>query len=212
MSERPRFIGSAIHISDGANVHETCLVGHGSIIGYSTDSDDSSRPTLIERNCQVGCFCVIDAGVVLREGVIVDHYVRIGAGTQVGERTLLLYGTRIHLDVSIGRNCRISGNCPDRTIIEDDVTHFGRLHHDYLSPALDWEENEEPSTIIRRGAVIGANAVVVGAVQIGERAYIAAGEIVRQSVPPRSVMYKGKIIPASEWRGRLRHSGFFDYR
>lgn len=216
MNSGAKILGTSVYVFPGVVVHPTATIGHGSVIGFpSIDlpySPDEELRTAIGPSVRVGCFCVIEAGAHLEAGVKVDHYVRVGPGTTIGENTYLLYGTRIHCDVRIGKRCIISGNCPDRTAIGDDVRHFGRLHHDYSTPSAPWDDVEEPSPSIGSRSVIGAGAVVIGGVRIGENVYISAGEVVRCDVPDRSVVHKGRIIPATGWRGKLSESGFFDWR
>lgn len=211
----PTRLGSEIYVFSEAQIHPTVVIGHGSVVGFP--SIDLPYPpeeilvTEIAEDVRIGCFCVVEAGACLHKKVNLDHYVRVGPGTNVGEETHLLYGTRVHCDVTIGKRCLISGNCPDRTIIGDDVRHFGRLHHDYHAPSAAWNELEEPSAVIGSRSVIGAGAIVIGGVKIGCNVYIAVGETVHTDVPDRSIVYKGQIIPGSEWHGRLRDSGFFEW-
>ena len=118
----------------------------------------------------------------------------------------------MHDEVQIGAGCRISGNCPDRTVIGDRVTPFGQMHHAYRTPWDGWDETVEISMTIGSHTVIGAGALLVGEIEVGSNVYIAAGETVRRSVPDRTICYGGRFISADEWRGRLRAAGFFDPR
>jgi acetyltransferase-like isoleucine patch superfamily enzyme len=94
----------------------------------------------------------------------------------------------------------------DRTIIEDCVTHFGEIAHDYRNPRdlAAWDTVEAPSPTIRARAVVGQNSVIVGAVEVGEGSYIGAGEIVRVHVPPGQLYQRGKFVELSKMRGFVR--------
>lgn len=208
MGNPPRLIGTGIKIFPGSEIDPSCIIGHGSCIGYPVQGKSESAK--IGPDCSIGCFCVVHAGATLQRGVRLDHYCRVGTGTVIGEFTYLLYGARVHDNVRIGKRCRISGNCSDRVIIEDYVTHFGRLAHSYREPLADWDTTDEPSQYIESYAVIGANALIVGPVRIGRNSYVAAGEVVRSDVPPNSVVYRGKVYSAKEWRGRLHEFNFFE--
>ena len=208
-AQTPRIIGTNVYIAPGSRIHPSCQIGHGSCIGYP--SETSKEPVVIGPNCTIGCFCVIHSGAAIGQGVSIDHYSRIGSMTTVGDYTFILYGARIHDRVTIGAHCRIAGNCPERTVIGDYVTHMGRLVHSYRQPFADWDTTEEPSPHIESYCVIGANALVIGGVRIGHHSYIAAGEIVREDVPPKSVVYRGQVIPAEQWEGRLKDLGFFNF-
>ena len=211
----PTRLGSEIYVFSEAKIHPTVVIGHGSVVGFPTIElpypPDEILGREISDDVRIGCFCVIEAGAFLHNKVILDHYVRVGPGTTIGDGTRLLYGTRVHCDVTIGKRCLISGKCPDRSVIGDDVRHFGRLHHDYFAPSATWNDLEEPSAVIGARSVIGAGATVVGGVKIGCNVYVAVGETVHTDVPDRSIVYKGNIIPGREWRGRLRDSGFFEW-
>ncbi len=45
-------------------------------------------------------------------------------------------------------------------------------------------------------------------IEIGERCFIAAGEIVRRSILSWSVFYRGLVVPADSWTGSLRQTFF----
>ena len=81
---------------------------------------------------------------------------------------------------------------------------MGRIVHAYRNPNADWDGTDEESPRIRAGAVVGANAIIIGQITIGLRSYIAAGEIVRKNVPADTVIYRGKSYPIKRWKGRLR--------
>lgn len=204
-----RTVSKNIHIARGSRIHNTCSIGHGSCIGYP--SELSVEPVILSAHCSIGCFCVIEKGVVLEDNVSLDHYCRIDALTRVGNNTRIRYGARVHEKVQIGSHCVIAGNCPDRTVIEDYVTHMGRIAHAYKEPFAGWNARVQESPYIESYTVIGANALIIGGVHIGHHTYIAAGEVVKQNVPPKSVVYKGRIYPADEWQGELKELGFFDF-
>ena len=176
-------------------------IGHCTCLGFPEDGEDDC---LIGDNVKIGCFCVISIGSTMGNNVQIDHYCRVGRGSKIGEGTKLLYGARIHEDVVIGKNCIIGGNCPNGVVIEDKVTHMGRIVHNYSNPNLDWDLTEEPSPRICSGAVIGANALIIGGITIGSGSYIVAGEIVRHDVPPNVVLSKGKSYSQSEWKGKIQ--------
>jgi serine acetyltransferase len=208
---QPRIVGLGVYVDPTVVFGRDCVVAHGSYLGYPIDQRAGvtpTNPTIVGEGVQIGCHCIIEAGTQLADYVSLDHYVRVGANTTVGRDTYLLYGTRIHRHVTIGARCRVSGNCPDGTVIGDDVTHFGRIHHRYTDPWSGWEETEEVSPRIGRETVIAAGAILIGDIEIGERCFIAAGEIVRRSVPSWSVYYRGTVVPADSWTGSLRETFF----
>ena len=151
----------------------------------------------------IGSFCAIYRSAVIAQGVSIDDYCRIGPRTSVGARTRIVYGAKIYADVEIGQDCIIGGFIPDRVIIEPRVTCFATIAHTYLDATIPWSSIEEPSAIIRRGAVVGMGVVIVGPVEIGPGAYVAAGEKVVEDVPANHLLRLGRLEPI-DLNGRLK--------
>jgi acetyltransferase-like isoleucine patch superfamily enzyme len=153
----------------------------------------------------IASLCVVENGARIGDRVTIDHYCRVGAGSMIGDDTRLLYGAQIFDDVSIGERCIVGGPVDDRTVIEDDVTYMGLMAHGYRSAgsAEDWDTMIQPSNVIRRGAVIGVGAVLIGGIEIGHGAYVAAGEVVRTDVSADTVVLRGHHIPITDFRGLI---------
>lgn len=198
-------------IADDALISAFCVVGFGA-------GDPGVRRhqlglvTHIGSRVLLGPFVTIYSGARLHSEVKIDPYVRIGRNTDVGARTSVLYGARVHDDVQIGEDCVIAGNVSNRVKIGCRVKHHGRLAHRYNSPHGGWANTDDPSMVIEDDAVIGANSLLIGDITVGHNAYIAAGEIVRRDVPPYSMYYQGRSIPADEWRGTVAESGFWSHQ
>lgn len=184
------------------------------IIGIGLHPEDSCycklhSETIINKGCYIGPFVTIYRGATISKHVIIEPFARIGADTHIGEGTRVVYGARIHDRVIIGSNCIIAGNCSDDVRIGDEVKHFGRLAHAFNKSTSDWSTTDEAPPVIEKGAVIGANALIIGPITIGAYSYIAAGEVVRRSVPSSHIVYKGLTRPGGSWGGQLGKSGFF---
>lgn len=196
-------IGGGIWVHKNVEIGNNVKIGHGSCVGYTLD-ENSSYKTKISNNVQIGALCVIELGVEIGEEVSIDHYCRIGFGTQIGQGSQLKYGIQIFKNVMVGKNCIIAGDLSNRTIIEDYVTFQGEIAHSYRDTTVLRSKTEEPAPTIKRGTFIGVNALIIGDIVIGPRAYIAAGEIIRADVPPETVVYKGKRYPLESWRGLIK--------
>lgn len=86
-------------------------------------------------------------------------------------------GRRIFLDHGVGL---VIG---ETTVIEDDVSIW---HGVTLGSTLMEGGDRHPK--IRRGAVLGAGSAVLGNIEVGEGAIVAAGSIVLRAVPPFTVV------------------------
>ena len=136
--------------------------------------------------------------VVLGQNVVIRDFVNlygctIGDGSQIGPFVEIQRG------VTVGRNCKISSHsflCEGVTL-EDGVFvgHGVMFTNDRLPRAV----NEDGSlkggrdwtcipTLVRAGAAIGSNAVILPGVTIGRQALVGAGAVVTKDVPDYAVV------------------------
>ncbi len=193
--------GTGIFVHEKVRIGKNVKIGHCSCIGYGHVEDGD---IIIEDNVTIGAFCVIHFGVILRKGVDLDHYCKVGAEAKIGQNTKVLYGKHIYDEVEIGSNCIIGGHVADRTIIEDNVTYLGEIAHSHRNATLDWDGTVEPSPIILQGSFIGVNALIIGGRKIGPCSYIGAGEIVRTDVGEGMAFMKGELNPLTKYRGMFK--------
>ncbi len=192
---------------DTAWIHPTTLfagrasVGFCSRIGHCATVEE---PVRIADGVRIGAFCLIEAGAQLAERVEVDHYCRIACRVRVGAGTRILYRAQIFDEVTVGKNCIVAGELVDRTVVGDNVTFQGNTAHSHTDATGDWDEIEEPSPVIKSGSVVGVDAILIGGITIGPRAYIAAGERVTCDVSEEMVLQGGKLKPLSHFRGMIK--------
>src|ERR1700733_11584310 len=134
----------------------------------------------------------------LHETAIADDGARIGAGTKlwhwvhvqgnaiIGERCSL--GQNVYVGKAvIGNNVKIQNNVSvyDAVTIEDDVfCGPSMVFTNVINPRSHIvRKHEYKPTLVRRGATIGANAVVVCGNTIDQYAMIGAGSVVTRNVP-----------------------------
>ena len=92
----------------------------------------------------------------------------------------------------IGNGCKIQNNVSvyDGVTLEDDVfVGPSAVFTNVINPrAFISRKSEYRSTMVRRGASIGANVTVVCGNEIGEYALVGAGSVVTHSVAPFALM------------------------
>jgi UDP-2-acetamido-3-amino-2,3-dideoxy-glucuronate N-acetyltransferase len=141
----------------------------------------------------------------VHESAYVDEPTHIGAGTtiwhfshimkncDVGERCNIGQNVVISPGVVIGRNVKIQNNVSVYTgcILEDDVfCGPSMVFTNVINPRSHVVRRDEyKTTLVRRGASLGANSTVVCGVTIGQYAFVGAGSVVARDVPDYALMY-----------------------
>lgn len=136
----------------------------------------------------------VEDGAKIGKGTRVWHFCHIMSGAEIGENCNLGQNVFIGRNVKIGNNVKIQNNVSvyEGVILEDDV---------FCGPSMVFTNVKTPraayprhssrdylTTLVRRGASIGANATVVCGVTIGEWAFVAAGAVVTKDVPPYALV------------------------
>lgn len=129
----------------------------------------------------------IDEPNKIGRGTKIWHFSHIMANSEIGENCNIGQNVVISSNVIIGNNVKIQNNVSVYTgvICEDDV---------FLGPSCVFtnvinprsfinRKNEYKTTLIKRGASIGANATVVCGTAIGAYSLIGAGAVVTKDVP-----------------------------
>jgi len=130
---------------------------------------------------------VIEEGAEIGDGTRIWHFAHIRKGAKIGKNCNIGKDVYIDVGVEIGDRVKIQ-NCVSiyRGVkIEDDV--FIGPHvvftNDLYPRAFIWGEDKIVSTLVKRGASIGANATVICGVTIGMYSMIGAGSVVTRDVP-----------------------------
>ncbi|MDD5306744.1 MAG: acyltransferase [Deltaproteobacteria bacterium] len=135
---------------------------------------------------------VVDEPCEIGEGAKIWHFchvmsgARIGAGTSLGQNVFVASGVVLGGGVKVQNNVSIY----EGVTVEDDV---------FLGPSMVFTNVRTPrghvsrkdalsTTLVRRGATIGANATVVCGVTIGEYAFVGAGAVVTKDVPAHALV------------------------
>ena len=122
-------------------------------------------------------------------------------GAQVGRSVLLKRNIRVSFpwQLEIGSNCWIGESVSiinhAKVTIEEHVCVSQRSiicssGHNYRSISLEYLHKP---IVIKRGAWICLNTIVLAGVTIGECSVISAGEIARSSVPDYSMLIYGQV-------------------
>ena len=119
------------------------------------------------------------------EGTIVRDFVNL-YGCKIGVDCKIAAYVEVQRGVRIGDRCKIEAFAfiPTGVTVEDEVfigPHAVFTNDLHPKATGDWEI---VPTTVKKGASIGAGAVIVCGVTIGENALVGAGAVVTRDVPP----------------------------
>ena len=156
---------------------------------------------------------VIDDNCIIGEGTKIWHFSHIMTGCTIGQNCNLGQNVVVSPGVVLGNNVKVQNNVSIYTGVtcEDDV---------FLGPSMVFtnvinprsfvvRKDEYKSTIVRRGASIGANATIICGIEIGEYSLIGAGAVIIRSVPPYALMM-GNPARQIGWVSEQGHKLEFD--
>lgn len=148
-------------------IHPTADISEEAIIGKKVRIWHQAQ---VREGARVGDDCIVAKNVYIDKGVVIGDHCKI-------QNNCSLYrGTKLERGVFMGPHCITTNDKHPRAI-----TREGKLKHEQ-----DWE----PGTIlIKEGASLGARAVILPNITIGEFALIGAGSVVTKDVPAYGLMY-----------------------
>jgi UDP-2-acetamido-3-amino-2,3-dideoxy-glucuronate N-acetyltransferase len=137
-------------------------------------------------NYQVHPTAVIDDGAKVGEGTKIWHFSHIMPGAVLGKNCNIGQNVVISPNVLLGNNVKVQNNVSIYTgvICEDDV-FLGPscVFTNVINPRSFISRKEEfRTTLVKKGATIGANATIICGVTIGEYAMIGAGAVVTKDI------------------------------
>jgi len=212
------FFGAGCRIQGPAQIGNQVFIGERTTVGFPHQHQilqfqkgeirtpsANSESTIIGNNCIIRAGSVIYAGSVLGDEVRIGHNVLIREQVKIGSKSMIGTGVTIDGNSVIGSKVSIQTNVyiPWRTHIEDNVflgPHCILTNDKYtMRTPYDLE-----GPIIRRGASIGAGAVILPAIEVGTEAVVGAGAVVTKDVAPKTIVYgvpAKKYAPVPEaWR------------
>ncbi|MFX0169274.1 MAG: DapH/DapD/GlmU-related protein [Candidatus Hodarchaeota archaeon] len=197
------FFGASCKIQGPAKIGNQVFIGERVIVGFPNQqqifqfqSGEIDVPWQNTEKTEIGNQCIVRPGSVLYAGIVLGDNVRIGHNVLIREQVKIgndsMIGTSATIDGNsvIGSKVSIQTNVyiPWRTHIEDNVflgPHCILTNDKYAMRA----PYELHGPIIRKGASIGAGAVILPSVEIGAESVVGAGAVVTKDVPPKTIVY-----------------------
>lgn len=138
-------------------------------------------------NADIHPTAIVDDGAEIGSGTHIWHWVHVCAGARIGTNCSLGQNVFVGNKVIIGNNVKIQNNVSvyDNVILEDDVFCGPSMvfTNVYNPRAAIRRKHEYQTTLVQRGATLGANCTIICGVTIGQYAFIGAGTVVKHNVP-----------------------------
>ncbi len=130
--------------------------------------------------------CTIDEGATIGTGSKIWHYTHVMSSAKIGDNCILGQNVFIGSKVKIGDKVKIQNNVSlyEGVVCEDDV---------FIGPSVVFtnvinprsfvdRKNEFKSTVVEKGASLGANTTIICGNKIGKFAMIGAGAVVTKDI------------------------------
>ena len=193
-------IGYNVVIRKGTTIGDNVRIDDNTVIGKCPmraslsifKEEKNLPPTHIDNNCLIGANTVIYVGSSISNNILIADLASIRENTTIGEYTIVGRGVTIENFVKIGKRCKLESECY--------ITAYSELEdYVFIAPGVVTSNDnflgrtEErfkyfKGITVKKGARIGANAVILPGKTIGEDALIAAGSVVTKDVPPRKIV------------------------
>ncbi|GAB4172404.1 MAG: acyltransferase [Coleofasciculaceae cyanobacterium] len=136
----------------------------------------------------------VDEGAQIGEGTKIWHFCHILGKAKIGRNCSLGQNVLVANHVVIGDGCKIQNNVSlyEGVILEDYVfCGPSMVFTNVKTPRCEFPRNTSKdylTTLVKRGASIGANATIVCGVTLHECAFVAAGAVVTKDVPAYAIV------------------------
>jgi acetyltransferase-like isoleucine patch superfamily enzyme len=205
-------VGEDVRFGANVTVHDGVVLGAGVevqdnvVLGkppaLARTSSAAGRPVealVVEDGARICTAAIVFAGARIGAGTIVGDQSYVRERTTIGAGTVIGRGSAIDNDVTVGARVRI------QTMVY--VTAFSVVEDDVFVGPCAMTTNDDTmarhdkgyalrGAILRRACRIGGGVILVPGVEIGEEAYVAAGAVVTNDVPPRGVVMgvPGRVV------------------
>jgi acetyltransferase-like isoleucine patch superfamily enzyme len=179
-------------IGDGVTIQDGAVLGKPPVLSPRSFADDHvDEPLVIGDGAAICAQAIVFAGARIGEGAIIGDQGYVRERSQVGAGTVIGRGSSVDNDVTIGDRCRIQSHVylTAFSVIEDDV-FIGPCAMTTNDNAMARHPRDEPlqGPTLRRACRVGGGAVLIPGIEIGEEAFVAAGAVVTNDVPSRTLV------------------------
>jgi acetyltransferase-like isoleucine patch superfamily enzyme len=191
-------IGANVIIHSGTRLGSGCAIQDGGVIGKplklsprSTAPSEAPPPASLGDDAAVCAGAMVLAGAEIGQGAVIGDQAHVRERARIGDGTVIGWGSAVDRDVTIGDRVKVQYNCyiTAGTVIEDDVFvgPGATLTNDNAMARHPKDEPPDAPTL-RRACRVGGGSVICPGIEVGEEAFVGAGAVVTEDVPPRAVV------------------------
>lgn len=135
---------------------------------------------------------IVDDGAKIGKGTKIWHFVHVCKDAIIGENCIFGHCAYVDAGVKIGNNCKFQNNVNvyhgvtigDNVFVGPNAT----FTNDMYPRAEIWDDSRLVKTEVKDGVSIGAGAVIICGITLGEYCVVGAGAVVTKDVPPYSLV------------------------
>ena len=205
------FVGSGVKIGPGCRIGHGVVIHPDTVLGEGIRVDDHAvlgklpmrspssattrekelDPLVLGDGCLIGTGAILYRGARLRRRVLVADLATVREDVNIGDRTIVGRGVTIENRCTIGRFVKLESECyitaystlEDRVFIAPGVV----TSNDNFVGRTEERFRHFKGVTVRKGGRVGAGAILLPGIEIGEDALIGAGSIVTHDVGARQI-------------------------
>jgi acetyltransferase-like isoleucine patch superfamily enzyme len=180
-------------VGEGCRILDYAVVGKQPVLSpRSTTAAEELPPLVLGAGTVVSTGAIVFAGTTIGERVIVGDQACVRERCTIGDDVVVGRGSLVENDTAVGARTKIQADAY--------VTAYSLLEEDvFIAPCVVTANDNfmgrterrhalRRGPTIRRGARIGAAAVLLPGIEIGEEAFVGAAAVVLKDVAPHAVV------------------------
>jgi acetyltransferase-like isoleucine patch superfamily enzyme len=180
-------------VGDGCRILDYAVVGKQPVLSpRSTAAQEELPPLELGAGTVVSTGAVVFAGSSLGERVIVGDQACVRERCTIGNDVVIGRGSLVENDTEVGARTKIQADAyvTAYSLLEEDVFVAPCVvtANDNFMGRTERRHALRRGPTIRRGARVGAAAVLLPGIEIGQEAFVGAGAVVLRNVPARAVV------------------------
>jgi len=228
--------GAGVRVGKGCRIGHHVVIHPDTVVGDNVRVDDhavlgklpmkaANSATTREQQLPplaVGELSIVGTGVVLYRGASIDAKVlmadlcTVRENVTIGRGTIVGRGVTVENFCTVGRYCKLESECyitaystlEDRVFIAPGVV---TSNDNFVGRTAERFKHFKGITV-KKGGRVGAGAVILPGIVVGEDALVAAGSVVTRDVPARTIVMgqPAKALRAVRVEQLLENQGWTD--